>query len=109
MSLIQRIKSLLTRKKRITDGRPEGYGTDTEFCAEVVRVSTVRPHPNADRLDIVQFDMATGPAAYQVITGKGQFKSGDLAGYFSVDTIVPTDRDAFKFLTERLDGKGKTH
>lgn len=105
MSLIAKIAGLFKRKPK--DGRPEGYGTDTEFCAEVVRVTGVKPHPNADRLDLVQFDMATGPCAYQVVSGRGEFKAGDLAGYFSVDSIVPTAHPNFKFLTERLDGQGK--
>ena len=84
-------------------------GTDTEFTAEVVRITDVSPHPNADRLEIAKFEMKTGPVTYEVVIGKGTQKVGDLAAYLSVDCIVPIDRPQFKFLGDRLDGKGKTH
>jgi RNA ligase (TIGR02306 family) len=84
--------------------------TDTEFTAEVVRISRLIPHPNADRLEIARFEMAaTGETTYEVVIQKGQYKPGNLAAYLSVDCIVPTDRPEFAFLTTRLDGKGKTH
>jgi hypothetical protein len=58
------------------------------FKVEVVRINNVNPHPNADRLDIATFE----GMAYQVITGKGNFKPGDLAFYFPIDSVIP---DAF--------------
>ncbi len=82
-------------------------GTDTEFSAEVVQITEVLPHPNADRLDIVHFAMASGPTVYDVVIQKGTFKVGDLAAYFSVDCLLPTAHEAFAFLTGRLDGAGK--
>lgn len=84
--------------------------TDTEFTAEVVKISDVYAHPNADRLEIAMFELAgSGPSSYECVIQKGSFKVGDLAGYFSVDCILPTDHPDFKFLTARLDGAGKTH
>jgi RNA ligase (TIGR02306 family) len=55
------------------------------FKVEVVRINNVNPHPNADRLDIISI---TG-MAYQVISAKGNFKSGDLAFYFPIDSVIP--------------------
>lgn len=94
-----------------TANTPEGKSqTDTEFTAEVVRVTDVLPHPNADKLEIAKFELRdVGPTTYEVVIQKGQYKQGDLAAYLSVDCIVPTAHPAFAFLTQRLDGAGKTH
>lgn len=82
-------------------------GTDTEHICEVVRVTGIKPHPGADRLEIASFETTNGPTAYQVITGKGNLVPGDLALYVGVDSVVPKGHHAFDFLFERLDGKGK--
>lgn len=83
---------------------------ETEFSAEIVKVTQVLPHPNADRLEILRFEMkGTGEASYEVISQKGTFGIGSLAAYLSSDTVVPTHLTEFSFLTERADGKGKTH
>jgi predicted RNA-binding protein with EMAP domain len=55
------------------------------FKVEVVKISSVNPHPNADRLDIVTVE----GMAYQVITAKGNLKSGYLAFYFPIDSVIP--------------------
>lgn len=55
------------------------------FKVEVVKINQVNPHPNADRLDIASFE----GMAYQVITAKGNFKIGDLAYYFPIDSVIP--------------------
>lgn len=55
------------------------------FKVEVVKINSVHPHPNADRLDICSFDNM----AYQVITAKGNFRPGDLAFYFPIDSVIP--------------------
>lgn len=78
--------------------RPESGSTSTEFSCEVVRISNVLTHPNADKLELAHFDMATGPASYEVVVQKGAYKVGDLAVYISVDCLVPTDRPQFAFL-----------
>lgn len=83
---------------------------DSEFAVEVVRIRTIAPHPNADRLELAQFDRKDGPATYIVVVGKGEYKPGDLAVYVSVDAVVPLtgeQSERWKFLAERLDGKGK--
>src|SRR5690242_2187618 len=84
--------------------------TDTEFSAEVVVIHKVQPHPNADRLEIATFEMkGSGPSSYEVVVGKDEFRPGDLASYFSVDCVLPTDHPSFAFLKQRADGANKTH
>ncbi len=57
------------------------------FKVEVVKINSVNPHPNADRLDIATI---VG-MAYQVITAKGNFLAGDLAFYFPIDSVIPDE------------------
>jgi RNA ligase (TIGR02306 family) len=57
----------------------------SEFKVEVVQISSVLPHPNADRLDLVMFE----GMAYQVVIAKGKFQVGDLAYYFPIDSVIP--------------------
>lgn len=84
--------------------------SDTEFSAEIVTITSVIPHPSADRLEICRFEMkGLGETTYEVVTQKGEFQSGQLAGYFSVDCILPLAHPAFAFLSSRLDAAGKTH
>lgn len=52
------------------------------FRVEVVRVE-VEPHPQADRLDLVKVK------GWQCVTRKGEFKTGDLAIYMPVDSVLP--------------------
>ncbi len=68
----------------------------SEFKVEVVQISSVLPHPNADRLDLVMFE----GMAYQVVIAKGKFQVGDLAYYFPIDSVIP-DRylDEFEIRT----------
>jgi RNA ligase (TIGR02306 family) len=64
----------------------------SEFKVEVVQISSVTPHPNADRLDLVMFE----GMAYQVVIAKGKFKIGDFAYYFPIDSVIP-DRYLYEF------------
>ncbi len=117
--IFAKVKQWLTPKRIFGTGSRSLAGTaeessttrtDTEFSAEVVRVTQVLPHPNADRLEILRFEMkGIGETTYEVVSGKGAYAVGDLAAYFSVDCILPTAHPDFAFLLERLDGKGKTH
>lgn len=84
--------------------------TDTEAICEVVEITEILPHSNADKLEIAHFKTKDGPVAYTVVTGKGEFKPGDLAGYVGVDSVVPLFGDQGKrwdFLKKRLDGENK--
>lgn len=55
------------------------------FKVEVVKIAQIISHPNADRLDIATLE----GMAYQVITAKANFKPGDLAYYFPIDSVIP--------------------
>lgn len=93
---------------RVTATYPTG--TDTEFTAEVVRITRILPHPNADRLEIARFELnGSGETTYEVVIQKGEFSPGDIAAYFSVDCILPLTHSDFAFLGQRMDGIGKTH
>ncbi len=50
---------------------------------EVVRVSEVLPHPDADRLEIVQV------LGTQFVAPRGDYKVDDLVVYFPPDTLIP--------------------
>ncbi|MEH1902437.1 MAG: RNA ligase (ATP) [Nostoc sp.] len=55
------------------------------FKVEVVKINSINPHPNADRLDIASIE----DMGYQVIIIKGNFHPGDLAFYFPIDSVIP--------------------
>lgn len=57
----------------------------SKTIVSVERINSVKPHPNADRLDVVQV------LGFQVITQKGNFDEGDLAVYFPPDILIPPD------------------
>lgn len=67
----------------------------TEFRVEVVRLGKIGKHPNADNLSITQVH------GYPCIFRTGDFVQGDLAVHVPVDAIVPTDRDEFRFLSDK--------
>jgi RNA ligase (TIGR02306 family) len=81
--------------------------TDTEFCCEVVRVTEILPHPNADRLEIAHFETGAGPSAYTTIIQRGAYKVGSFACYLGPDCLVKKGTPGCDFLFERLDGQGK--
>lgn len=61
--------------------------------AEVVSISTVLPHKNADNLEIVPLKDR------QFITAKGQFQPGDKAVLIPWGAVVP-DKEVFRWLLE---------
>lgn len=65
----------------------------------VIEIAEVRPHGNAERLDIVPV------GGWQAVVKKGQFKTGDRAVYIQPDYTVPTARPEFAFLAK--DGKDR--
>ena len=52
------------------------------FAVKVERIRKVEPHPNADRLDLVQIN------DWWCVVQKGSFKENDLCVYFPVDSIL---------------------
>jgi RNA ligase (TIGR02306 family) len=88
--------------------------TTTEKICEVVCITKVLPHPNADRLELAHFKTKDGPSAYTCVTAKGQFKVGQVAAYVGVDCVVPLEGDQserWAFLKKREDvgTERKTH
>lgn len=57
----------------------------------VVRCPVPKPHPNADRLELMEV------FGYTCVIPKGSFKEGDLAAYVEPDYVVP-ETEQFAFL-----------
>lgn len=51
--------------------------------ASIETIASVRPHPNADKLDLVQV------LGWQSIVKRGEFKGGDKCVFVVIDTILP--------------------
>jgi RNA ligase (TIGR02306 family) len=71
----------------------------SKLNVEVVEVGDVDRHPNADRLSLAKV------FGYTVVVGLWQFKPGDLAVYFPVDSVLPEKLEDFLF----KDSKVKLH
>lgn len=63
--------------------------------AYVVRVDGIEPIPNYDRVETAIV------GGWHVIVKKDQFKVGDPAIYFEIDSKVPDDMECFAFLAKR--------
>ena len=57
----------------------------SSLIVEVCKITNIRPHPNADRLDL---SLVKG---WQVVVGRDQFKEGDLIVYIPMDANVPAE------------------
>jgi hypothetical protein len=57
-------------------------GADPNYTASIVKISNVRPHPNADRLEIIEI------FGNDVVVGKGQFSLDVLVVYFPVECAI---------------------
>lgn len=55
----------------------------SSFLIEICEIRNIKPHPNADRLDIAEVK------GWQVVVGKDYYTEGDLIIYLPPDTIVP--------------------
>ena len=58
---------------------------------EVVAIDSIEKHPNADRLDIAHIK------GWQCVIGKDNFKAGDMAVYFPIDSVLPQELEATIF------------
>lgn len=65
--------------------------------ASIAKVATSVPHENADRLSVVTLE----GKAWKVVTGRDEFRPGDLVVYFEIDSYLPADDDRYGFLAER--------
>lgn len=70
--------------------------TMSKLIVEVVEVKEVKPHPHADRLEIVVVK------GWQVVVGKGDFHTGDKATYFPPDVVLPQDTSDRMGVTQYL-------
>lgn len=61
--------------------------------APIIRIGEILPHPNADKLELTY----VMDGAYQIVIGKGNFKTGDLAVYVQPDSVVP-QTEPFRWL-----------
>jgi len=75
------------RNLQLTKGNP----MNSNHRANVVRIDTLRTHPNADSLSLVDID------GYQVVVRTEEFQLGSLYVYIQPDSIVP-QTEPFKFL-----------
>lgn len=64
---------------------------DKHHQVNVIRITEVLPHANADRLEIIR------TLGYQTVVAKGQFRPGDLAYFVPPDSVVPEAKE-FEFL-----------
>lgn len=55
------------------------------LIVEITRVLAVKPHPNADRLDLITVK------GWQVVAEKGKYKEGDLVVYCPIDAVLPIE------------------
>ena len=62
-----------------------------ELKVEVVKVTEIKPHPNADRMELAFI------GAWQSCVPIGKFKAGDRAVYLPVDSILPADVENILF------------
>ncbi len=67
----------------------------------VERIAHVKPHPNADKLELAYI------GEWQLVVRKDQFKKGDLVVYFPQDTLIPPNILEQIGLTGKLSGSGK--
>ena len=79
-------------------------GADPNYLATVVKVPTIKNHPNADKLELVEVFGNT------IIIGKGLYTEGELVVYFPVESAI-----SLKFLSwanlrdhAELNADGKT-
>jgi RNA ligase (TIGR02306 family) len=73
----------------------------TKVTVPIVTLENVRPHPNADRLEICDV------LGYQMCVHKGKYQNGDIAIYFPADTLIPAEWAERFGVTQFLRGKQK--
>lgn len=65
--------------------------------ASVVRIGETYPIEDSDFLSVA----IPGGTAWRVVTGRDEFKPGDLAVYFEIDSGLPVDDPRYEFLKEK--------
>lgn len=81
----------------------------SEFICEIVEVTDVLPHPNADRLKIIKIRGKDGPMGYSLVSGD-HYEVGEHAVFVGVDSLVPVADPLWDYCKKRLDYKpGASH
>lgn len=75
-----------------------GAGLDTVVVAEVL---AVRPHPDADRIRLVDVDLGDGEAL-QIACGASNMSAGDLVALATVGTVMP---DGMEIAARKMRGE----
>jgi len=57
----------------------------SSLIVKVTKIADVKPHPNADRLDLAVI------GGWQTVTPRGQYKTGDKVVYMPPDTMIPRE------------------
>ena len=71
----------------------------SHFAVDVRVIESVRPHPNADRLELASVE----GLGYQMVVGKGEFNQGSKAIYIPLDAVLPDAlRDSLKLQRNRI-------
>ena len=65
--------------------------------ASIVEIASCDPIPDTERLSVATM-VGKG---WRVVTGRDEFKPGDLAVYFEIDSYLPPDDARYAFLHER--------
>lgn len=65
--------------------------------ASIVEIATCKPIPDTDRLSVATM-VGKG---WNVVTGRDEFKPGDQAVYFEIDSYLPFDDPRYEFLNDR--------
>ncbi len=73
------------------------------FGVTAEKIDTVKQHSNADRLDICTL---VG-MSLQFVTGRDQYKPGEVVLYFPVDSVLPLELQGKMGVTGMLSGKNK--
>lgn len=65
--------------------------------ASIVEIESCEPIANADRLSVATMK----GKGWKVVTGRDEFKPGNMCVYFEIDSYLPSDDERFAFLRER--------
>ncbi|AAQ81527.1 hypothetical protein 44RRORF209c [Aeromonas phage 44RR2.8t] len=75
---------------------------DERQLASMRKIADLQPIPGADAIEVATID------GWEVVVKKGEFRVGSDCVYFEIDSLLPTDHPAFRFLETRAkiyDGK----
>ena len=81
--------------------------TVADLLVRVATIDEIKPHPNADRLDLAVV------GGWQCVVGRGNWKQGDRCVYFPPDCMLPEDRckefevESYVARSNRFEGMGR--